>query len=685
MQLIVDQPWDMQESEQLSYRFPYIACELFKCGNPAVTRTLLQGSATLPPGPGHGYTSPEEAQEALETGKVPPMRHVHRLFCVLPPGAPAQEYRVSYAAQVLEALCKSHTLQTIAAVTTAPIPLVRRILLHADVQAVTRLLQLLTSLPWPAASLPVAGLGLTEADVRKAGTLPLVHFVTTCLGGAGPGSSAVAHLGAVQAHCAELGFTSMACIAKATASRLPQAAVEQAVQEAARRSADTAAVLVDELLQQAVVVPHRHFGGDVGSAGPTPLGSTTEKETALPFAGLVPVGVRAHAASVLDAGFYAPGVEVASGGCTPTVAGHLLRHLQWSDGPVQALARALVRCVLGHSSQGAEAPQATLSEVCAGRVSALKAPQLSPGTVTTALGLVGLDAASVAAPWRHGTAILQALSGLVRLAARTVGGVLGSGAPSQVAALPPPPLVDMLLDLLPLMTEFLTAAATEAEHAASTLPPAPAGQSTVAAPVSLISGRRVVGEAHHLPRLGQCAAAVAEIVAGLLLCQWQGTGESMGVSCTVLLQCVEAFPWASLLHRTVFSALEAVVMQGSDEGKEAVLVQGGLPSWLVRMAKAQCLPGDIGNMYAGSPSHTVGFVGHAMAAAAAVAAAQQAKTLPTAVSQHLEQTPGWTAFVGGMLCVHIMRQSVAIGGPVPSGKNLSGDAVPDLKVDEVPV
>jgi hypothetical protein len=62
-------------------------------------------------------------------------------------------------------------------------------------------------------------------------------------------------------------------------------------------------------------------------------------------------------------------------------------------------------------------------------------------------------------------------------------------------------------------------------------------------------------------------------------------------------------------------------------------------------------------------------------------AASLARLLPEQAAAAL-RNDSWQVFVSGAVTTHILRTSVTLGGPVPSGKNLSG-GMSDARVDEV--
>ena len=283
--------------------------------------------------------------------------------------------------------------------------------------------------------------------------------------------------------------------------------------------------------------------------------------------------------------------------------------------------------------------------------------------------------------WVRGDWALGTLASLLGVAARISGGRLATvDGRLQDDTQPTPALVAATAASVPLLCAHLHALCDAAEEHASSLPPASAGPSTRG---SRVGKATVCKEAHHLPRLGALSMGVVRVLAAWLTCKWQPQEASAASSAWVaLLRLVRFFPWASLLHQELARTAEAVLVQGTAAAQHALVVQAKLPAWILKRCNEQRLLTDCSAPFAPAAYLSVGYIPQIMIIAQCAEAARLAKGLPPAVQAALD-SDAWRVLVGGALTTHILRQSVTLGGPVPSGKNLSGDTG-DLRVDEVP-
>ncbi len=646
---ISERRWPEFDNETESYRYPYIATEIMCCSNPELTAELLGGSGSCLPSPDAGFATHRAAQHALTAGTVRETRHIHRLLGVLDVGAPIQEYRVSYVTRVLSSLAASAPLRLMAAVATCPFPLAKRALQNAHIQATGELLRLLLSLPWPEGSAPCAALALSEADVQGGSSTPA--------GGSAPECAPLVQ-GLLHALGCDVGGAWIALS-----------------QHEASAAAETAHGVVAACTQRMLVAPtddfkqaHSFSRQPIRGAGGEQLADSAPS----PFCAQVTPLTRAHAASRLDPSLYSSQPSTTLH-CTP--AAQLVKALLYGEHEAAWLAQAAVHSICQPASTPPSPP--------AGRH---LAPALKPAAVPADERILvakrlGASVSCFDTLWGHGDFALLSLASVLQLAARVSGGGLaqvdGRSAQAQSTV---PALVKHTGSAVPLMCSYLHALCDAAEEYASQLPPSSAGSS---ARCTRVGKALVSKEAHHLPRLGSIPMAVVHVLVAWLRCRWQGAPPDAASGAWIaLLRTVRFFPWASLLHQEVCKAAEAVLVQSDTRSVHSLVVRAQLPQWILKRSNEQRLLTDCSQPFAAAPSVSVGFIPQLMNMAQALEAARLGDLLPAAASAAVG-TDAWAVFVNGALTTHILRQSVTLGGPVPSGKNLSGDTG-DLRVDEVP-
>ena len=638
---IAEPRWPENASEKESFRYPYVATEVFCCNNPKLISQLLDGLGSCLPSPDCGFATRRAAVHAMESKAAPKVRHIHRLMAVVDAGFPIQEYRVSYVTRVLAGVAGSSPLRLMACVASCPFPLAKRALQHAHIPATGELLQLLIGLPWPEGSAATAALALSEADVAV-----------------GSGDSASLPHGLLHALGANVGGSWLA--------------VSHSESLAA---AETAHGVLAYCIARMLVAPTDDFKQTHSFARQPMRGAsadTTVDSAPSPFSADVPLLTRAHAGSRMDPALYARGAS-ASQHCTP--ASQCIKAILHNTRDAHALLQAAAHSVC-------QPPPMAAGVTSRSHLAAALKPAATPAQLREALS-AQLQAPSSAFDtlWVHGEWALLTVAAALRVAARASGGLLasvdGRAAGDTTTA---PALVSATGAAIPLLCAHVHALCDAAEEYASGLPPISAGP---AARGSRVGKALVCKEAHHLPRLGALPMAVVRVLTAWLACRWQ-PADAAGTSSAwiALLRLMRFFPWASLLHQEVAKAAEGVLVQGSAAAVGALVLEAKLPQWILKRSNEQRLLADCSKPFAAAPSLTVGYMPQTMAVAQCAEAARLAKQLPAEVQAAFE-SQAWSVFVGGALTTHILRQSVTLGGPVPSGKNLSGD-MGDLRVDEVP-